>query len=256
MVAHVAAGAGLSVRMGAPRIGILETGSLEPELTARHGTMADWFTRYLGAGVQTAEFAAYECFDGTMPATPDECDAWLITGSALSVYDDDPWIAELIAFTRRAADARPVIGICFGHQVVAEAFGGRVEKSARGWGIGVHEYDIAERRPWMTSAAASLALLASHQDQVVEAPPGAEILATSPFCPIAMMQIGNTVMSIQTHPEMTQAFAGERYRSRRETIGGETVDRALASLERPTDEAVFRDWLFAFIESATRHLSK
>jgi GMP synthase (glutamine-hydrolysing) len=231
------------------RIGVLEAGSTDQALARRHGTMADWFRRYL-AHQDLAEVDIYRSFLGEKPDDVTACDAWLITGSKHSVYDDFPWIAELMAFVRAAARDHPVIGVCFGHQIVAEAFGGKVEKADAGWGIGVHTYEVTSTRSWMKPGAMSLSLLASHMDQVVSPPPQAEVLGGSNFCPVGMMQIGDTIMTIQTHPEMTQEFADDLYRSRRQIIGDDTVDPALASLAQATNENILRDWIFAFIEEA------
>ncbi len=231
-------------------IGILEAGAVGAEFSAHLTSFTDSFQRFLCPGGVGPTLRPYRCYRGEFPQAGGACDAWLITGSAASVYDGDDWIAQLEAFTRAAADARPVVGVCFGHQLVAQAFGGTVAK-APAWGIGVHRHDITAQphgRPdWMQPPLASLALLASHQDQVTTPPPGAEVLGGSSFCPIGVMTVGPNVLSIQNHPEMTREFAGELYHKRRDRMGSASVDTALDSLQEPTDEAIAATWILGFL---------
>jgi GMP synthase-like glutamine amidotransferase len=113
-------------------------------------------------------------------------EAVMITGSPAGVYDDEAWIGPLADFIRAGAAAGvPQVGICFGHQILAEALGGKVIKSDKGWGVGRHTYDVvacpgfvSETCPPTVSAAVS------HQDQVVALPPGAEVIAASDFTPL------------------------------------------------------------------------
>jgi GMP synthase-like glutamine amidotransferase len=228
-------------------IGILEAGAVAPEFRAHLASYTESFERFLGSTGEKPSLRPYLCYQGEFPATGDERDGWLITGAAASVYDGDDWIARLEAFVRAASETRPVVGICFGHQLVAQAFGGRVKK-ASGWGVGVHRHEVTGRAEWMQPALTGLSLLASHQDQVVTPPPGAEILGGSAFCPIGIMSIGENVMSMQNHPEMTRDFAAELYRIRRQPIGPATADAALASLDTPTDEAAAAAWILGFLD--------
>ncbi|MDP7548999.1 MAG: gamma-glutamyl-gamma-aminobutyrate hydrolase family protein [Alphaproteobacteria bacterium] len=227
-------------------IGILEGGAVAPEFSAHLTSFTDSFRNFLAPGGAGPLLRPYRCYAGEFPQRGDACDGWLITGSAASVYDGDDWIAQLEAFTRTAAEKRPVVGICFGHQLVAQAFGGTVAK-APGWGIGVHLHNMTHRTEWMHPPLASLSLLASHQDQVVTPPPGAQVLGGSDFCPIGVMTVGPNVLCIQNHPEMTREFAAELYDSRRDRMGSDTVDTALASLNQPTDEAATAAWILDFL---------
>ena len=227
-------------------IGTLEAGAVAAEFSGHLGSFTEAFRNFLAPGGEGPVLRPYRCYQGEFPRAGDACDGWLITGSAASVYDGDDWIAELEAFTRAAAKIRPVVGICFGHQLVAQAFGGTVTK-APGWGIGVHRHNLAAAPGWMQPPLSGISLLASHQDQVVAPPPGAAVLGGSEFCPVGVMTVGPNVLSIQNHPEMTKAFAAELYQSRRDRMGGGPVDRAMDSLQSPTDEAAVAAWILNFL---------
>jgi GMP synthase-like glutamine amidotransferase len=177
-------------------------------------------------------------------------DGLIITGSRDSVYDDLPWIERLSELIRGAhADAVPVVGICFGHQLIAQALGGRVARAEVGWGVGVHDATVTQRRPWMVPAAETFRLLMSHQDQVLELPAGAEVLATSPHAPIAAFQV-DTLVGFQGHPEFVADYLGALLPTRVERVGAQRVAAALASLRTPTDHATIARWMAEFLVGA------
>jgi len=234
--------------MGPLTLGILECGP-NALMRARYGSVAQSFRDYFGDHAPHLSFADFAAYEGALPPSPAACDAYLVTGSAFSVLDGTPWMERLQNFLRDAARERPIIGICFGHQLVAQAFGGTVVRSGRGWGVGVHDYRVAERENWMTPAAGRFALRASHQDQVATPPPGAVVLAGSDFCPYGMLRIGETVVTLQSHPEFTETFARELYEKKRPHLGDALTDTAIESLSRPTDEAMIAAWFLRFIQA-------
>jgi GMP synthase-like glutamine amidotransferase len=185
---------------------------------------------------------------GDYPDRPEACDAYILTGASAGVYDRDPWIGALLDFLRAARGRARLVGVCFGHQAMAQAFGGRVIKSPKGWGVGLHAYDVLARQPWMDDVR-QVSLSASHQDQVVELPRAATLIAGSDFCPYAMLAYDDTpAISIQPHPEFTPAFSAaliERQRGR--SLPGEQADAAIRSLEAPDDHARIGDWIAAFL---------
>lgn len=233
------------------KLGILETGR-PPEGLEHHGSYPAMFEALLGADL---DYVAYPVIDDVFPGSIHDADAWLVTGSRFGAYDDAPWIRRLEAFLCQAVAAKvPVVGICFGHQVLAKALGARVEKAAAGWGVGPHDYEVVERAPWMDEPAERFTLNAMHQDQVLSLPPGARLLARSDFCPFAALAYGEHAISLQAHPEFTNAFERELIEKRRgKVIPEERADPALAAIgEAPTapDAERIAGWIRRFLDTA------
>jgi GMP synthase-like glutamine amidotransferase len=224
-------------------IGILRTGLPPASLRARWGTYDDMIRTMLGPDLT---YRSYDVPAGELPANPAECAAYVITGSSAAVYDDLPWIAPLLDFLRAVRGRAKLVGICFGHQAMARAFGGDVAKSPNGWGIGLHRYEIVEPPPGMLEPRA-FAIPAFHQDQVVALPPGARVLAASAFTPIASIGYDDNTVSIQGHPEFTPGFSAALIEARRD-VYGPLADPALLSLLQPEDGGRAAAWLRNFID--------
>ena len=232
------------------RIGILRAGRVNPRIVGRFGEYPRMVETLLQPEGDEFAFEYWPVTEGGIPNDPASCDGWMITGSRHGVYDDLPWISTVGAFLRDAVEAdRPVLGICFGHQLLAHALGGRVEKSDRGWGIGVQEYEVVERPPWMSGAPDRIAFQSIHQDQVVEAPAGAVRVATSDFCPSAMLAYGSNGYSIQAHPEFTPEFSLALLNVVRGVRIEESVcDQAIRTVGNPTHEREFAKWARRFFQ--------
>ncbi|MDE0193306.1 MAG: hypothetical protein OXQ90_18280 [Gammaproteobacteria bacterium] len=230
------------------RLGILQADHVDPECRARFGDYADMFAVALGDALGPG--ASFEFFDvrrGCYPDHVDDCDGYLITGSRASVYDDEPWIDRLKDFVRQLDNAQAkTVGICFGHQLVAAALGGVVDRAQAGWGVGVHTWEIVDDEPWMRPRLCELRLLASHQDQVDVLPQGARLLAASDFCPNAAFAIDNHVFAVQGHPEFTRDYARFLMCRRRDQLG-DAFAPGMESLHEPTDEAVVAQWIAGFL---------
>lgn len=178
------------------RIGIMKCGQ-SPEVI--RGALGDYDTmlEQLLAG-RGFDFTSYHVEAMQFPATVHDADGWLLTGSRHGTYEDHPFIPPLEDFVRRAyADHVPMVGICFGHQIIAQALGGKVSKYPGGWSVGAQDYAFGDDR---------LTLNAWHQDQVVARPDGAEIAATSGFCENAALVYDDRAFTIQAHPEFPDAF--------------------------------------------------
>ena len=240
------------------KIGVLQTGSVAEEIIDRHGPYVTMFERMLQRADPSFSAELWDVnVEGNIPASPSEADGWIITGSRHGVYEDHDWIEPLKAFLREAHAAQaPLVGVCFGHQILAEALGGKVEKSDRGWGCGIHSYTVDQQMPWMDEVKETIAIQALHQDQVVEPPAGATVLAHSEFCPYAALAYGETAMSIQPHPEFDASFERDIINLRRgSAIPEALVDAALETINGPTDSEMFGRWVTNFFRHASAQRS-
>lgn len=235
-------------------LGILQVDSVRDAFRARHGDYPAMFRAlFMAAASGAVCFRDYDVRAGGLPKDVDEVDVWLITGSRDSVYDDLPWIPPLEGFVRAVhAARRPLVGICFGHQLVAQALGGETRPAARGWGVGVHESRLVGSRPWLPPSAETFALLCSHKDQVTRLPEGADLLATSDFCPVAAFTVGDHLLCFQGHPEFTAPYARELLEFRRELLGEDVYGAGVASLARGVDSVAVARWILAFSGAAAR----
>ncbi|MEQ8897370.1 MAG: type 1 glutamine amidotransferase [Roseovarius sp.] len=221
------------------KIGILMTGHAVPELLERTGDYDAMFARLLaGRGF---EFETYDVVGEEYPDAPDACDGWLITGSKHGAYEDHPWIPPLEEFIRAVhASGQPMIGVCFGHQIIAQALGGKVIKYPGGWSVGRTEYDLDGE---------TLALNAWHQDQVVELPQGAEVIGKSDFCANAALVYGDRILTIQPHPEFSPDIVADLIRLRgKGVVPDDLLEGATARLDASTDADRFADRMAAFFK--------
>jgi GMP synthase-like glutamine amidotransferase len=207
----------------------------------------------LGDGFEAVSF---DVAHGAWPDHPEAFPAWLITGSSAGVYDERPWIGPLMAFLRAAKGRSAMIGICFGHQIMAQAFGGQVIKSPKGWGIGLHRYSVQTSRPWIepcVERGREFAIPASHQDQVVAVPSGAVVTASSAFTPYAGLAYDDgRSISFQGHPEFDPAYAAALITARRGSLFAEDqAAAAITSLDEPNDRGRVAEWIRAFLRKAS-----
>ncbi|WP_310542132.1 glutamine amidotransferase-related protein [Phenylobacterium sp.] len=229
------------------RLGILETGAPSREVD-QFGDYPAMFRALFGEDAY--DYATFDIQAGELPDSADACAAYLITGSSAGVYDPLPWIEPLKDFLR-AAKGTPMVGVCFGHQIMAEAFGGKVIQSPKGWGVGLHRYEVLHPEAWMDAPRFSIP--ASHQDQVVEAPPGARVIAASEFTPFGMLAYDDQpAISLQLHPEFEPAYARALIESRRGSRYTDTqADQAILSFEQPDDRPRVGGWIQRFLAQAT-----
>ena len=231
------------------RIGLLECDHVEGRFSHIEGGYREMFAALLGPHVPGLTFTYYDACHGVLPASPEACDAYVCSGSQYSVYDQREWIAPLGEFLRKLhAAGTPFVGICFGHQMLAQALGGQVARAPGGWGVGVHEMSIVGREPWMQPGQPACRLQYMHGDQVRKLPPGAKVLARSEHCEIAMFRVGETMLGIEGHPEFSAAFNEALIRGRRDRIGAALADRALEGVNGPTDSAVVGQWIAKFVQ--------
>jgi GMP synthase-like glutamine amidotransferase len=229
------------------RLAILETGAPPGDLAERFGDYPAMFRRLLLRDGDAAE--TFDVASARFPTDPGVFDACLVTGSSAGVYDPLPWIAPLKDFLNAASGRTALIGVCFGHQVMAEAFGGQVIKSPKGWGVGLHRYETTGGG-WL-SGLPSLAAPASHQDQVVEAPADARVVAASDFTPFGALHYpARRAISIQLHPEFEPDYACALIEARRGTRYTDAeADAGIASYGTTDDRLEVGRRLRRFIET-------
>lgn len=220
-----------------PVIGILETGRPPEHLAPEHGNYPSMVKDWLD--FPEADYISFAALDGELPADPRAADLWIITGSRFGVYEGHPWIAPLEGFVRACRDAGvPMVGICFGHQVIAQALGGDVGKSDKGWGLGVHDYTPHDWPEALGQAPEKIAIQAYHQDQVFTPPEGAKTIASSPFCEHAALWYPGFALTVQGHPEFGKPYTQALLESRRGTVlKPEEVDVAQGSMGKDVTRA-------------------
>jgi GMP synthase-like glutamine amidotransferase len=230
------------------KIGILEADRLSEALRRQYGSYGDMFQNLLLSVDNRLALPRYQVTESDYPENIDDCDAYLITGSNAGVYDDEPWIRRLQDYViTLAGRQKKLIGICFGHQLIAQALGGHAEKSEKGWGVGLAASTVYAAKPWMDPVKETFALLTSHQDQVTALPPHAELIAGNDFCSYASYQIGDHILTFQGHPEFTPEYARQRMHDRREIIGAQRYQQGMASLSQTADHPVVATWIINFV---------
>jgi GMP synthase-like glutamine amidotransferase len=233
-------------------IGILGCDDVPERLRHLGGTYRDMFQALLEPHLPGARYTWFDAVKGELPSTPDACDAYLCTGSRYSAYEERDWIVALKDYVRRLHEARkPFVGVCFGHQILAEALGGSVEAAGQGWGVGIHEMRVIASEPWMQPPQEDCKLQYMHGDQVERLPPDSVVLASAPHCPVAMFRVGETMLGIEGHPEFPAAYVEALIRARMDRIGHARAQAALASLNQKADDGVVAQWMANFLKTSS-----
>lgn len=234
------------------KVGILATGITPDELLAKHGSYGDMFVDLFNQVTTDFEYQVFDVREGDFPDSANQCDAWVITGSKFNVYQNTPWMLRLKSLILEvSASGKPMLGICFGHQIIADAFGGVVDKYPGGWGVGLHEYKLTQGSDFIQDAPATFAISAMHQDQVLELPKNAKVFAESEFCQYAGLIYDNQIMTLQAHPEFNLAYEEELIELRKgnaipldvSEVGLEQVRATGAA----TDSELIAHWMVDFL---------
>ncbi|NNC54820.1 MAG: C26 family cysteine hydrolase domain-containing family [Pseudomonadales bacterium] len=232
-------------------IGFLNADELKAEFVALYGDYPDMFSHRLRNIEPALQVSTYNAHNGELPASIDEADAYLLTGSKHSVYENELWITRLSDFVRALnAQKKPLIGICFGHQMVAHALGGVVEKAQQGWQVGIKRNTLNSAAKEAGIDASHFQIISSHQDQIIELPKGMEVLASERQCPVAMTRLGKHIFTVQGHPEFDKAYARDIFTMRRRILGEDTYQRSLESLMLETDNQAVLNWALDFVRRA------
>jgi GMP synthase-like glutamine amidotransferase len=230
---------------------IIQTGDVPAPLRSKFGPYRTMFEKMFDSTGQGFSYELVAVSDGEPCPDPSTLEAIVITGSPAGVYDDLPWLAPLRSFIRAAYAARtPMLGVCFGHQIMADALGGDVRKSEKGWGLGRHTYAVRKQPPFMRGAPAALSIACSHQDQVIVPPPEADVILASEFTPNAGLAYRNgRALSFQPHPEFADDYTIALAELRRGKVADEVVDKALASIAKPSNSSDVARYIGQFFKA-------
>ena len=229
------------------KVCILDNDNLDPAVAGTYvsyGAMTE--TMFAAAGVPW-QFERFNTTRGEYPDSFDAYDAVLLTGSKADSFSDEPWVRTLRERTTELLRQRKkLLGICFGHQLIAYCLGADVGRAPQGWGMGRMSYE------WIgaTPLKSTLNLLASHQDQVRSLPEGATLLARSEFCPIAAYSVGDHVFCIQPHPEFVEDYSAWILSKRPESVSADRRARVRSDMALPHDGLEVARFMRTFIEGA------
>lgn len=228
---------------------ILMNDELPHELVVSHTSYAAVFEQLLRKAGFNDAIKAFRAHAAEYPADWDDFDAVLLTGSRASAFSSESWVVALREQVHKLLRHRiPMIGVCFGHQLIALCLGARVARSPNGWERGRLTYE------WLGGSAfpgesppSRLALLASHQDQVLGLPPGATLLARSSQCPVAAFSVDGSVLCVQPHPEFDAAMSTHFLDLRRAQMGDEIYHDRISSLQHGHDGAWIGRYMVRFL---------
>ncbi|OFZ10866.1 MAG: hypothetical protein A2Z20_03925 [Bdellovibrionales bacterium RBG_16_40_8] len=190
----------------------------------------------------------YRIAHGEWPSSVSDCTGWIITGSSKNTIDKDLWILKLSQFIQEChRQKHQLVGICFGHQIIAQALGGRVDQSRLGWGVGAHTFSVTTQKPWMTPFRSKITLFFSHRYQVMQLPREATLIAKNDFCPIQMYMVNQHIFCMQGHPEFTAEFTKSRMKSRIDELGKELYKSAKKTLIQPSNSKIIASWIKNFL---------
>lgn len=236
---------------------ILEADDLHPSLEPRFISFGEMFKRLFYRQTQAVEFQVFNVVRGEYPKLGQHFDAYLVTGSKADSFSDEAWVVRLRDYLRGSYLRGDVLlGVCFGHQILALALGGVAERSDRGWGIGVHRYQVEYKPQWLSDEVDEFQLLISHRDQVTVLPKNARLLARSDFCANAAYVIGEQVLCFQGHPEFTHDFARGLMHLRQSVYCPEVYQAACHSLACEHDGSSVARWMLAFVKAAKQSRTK
>ncbi len=233
-------------------IGILKTDAVRPEWVPDFGEYPDMFKRLLLEADSSVSFAVWDVEEGIHPSDTDidSVDGFIITGSKSSAYDDKQWIRDLETLIQKLhARRKKMVGICFGHQIIAKALGGVVSKSDKGWGVGIHTYEL-DSALFDGAQSGQLKLVVSHQDQVHELPPGARNIVSNAHCENGGFVMGDHIFTLQGHPEFIDEYSEAIMSFRYDMIGADRVAQGRASLQQHDHEGDrVAEWMLSFLAS-------
>lgn len=229
-------------------VALLQCDSVRERFLHIEGDFPEMYERLLAADNTDVKITTFDVRAGKLPDLNNEYDGFICTGSRASVYENEDWITELKSYVRLLySTGKKFVGICFGHQLIAESLGGIVAQSERGWGIGVQVSQIREHKGWMHPERDFVAVPVSYKDQVIALPPDSETLASNSWCRHFMITTGKHFLGIQGHPELSKYYLERLIRSREDVLGESIVSDGINSLKSEIHSDVLSHWILNFI---------
>lgn len=230
-------------------LGLLLCDDVPEDGRERFGNYTGMFDRALGAVDNHVNLTPYDAYKGVLPTRCDAHTGYLISGSGASVFENKQWIKDLMEFVKKCFDSRiKAVGICFGHQLIAHALGGKTIRSENGWGFGIHSARLTETPAWLDAESDRFKLVVIHQDQVVSLPSGFTTIASNDFCPNSMITDNEVMLGIQGHPEFSKEYCAYRAEFRRQILGEDKYQEAIDLLENnETDSHHVFGWISQFM---------
>ena len=232
------------------KIGILKCDSTNEHFRKEHGDYPEMFISLFQSVEPFLEFETYDVILREYPNKLQDNDVYLISGSRFGVNDGDKWIDDLEKFVLELQHwEHPLVGICFGHQMIAKALGGKTELAPQGWGAGVQNYRKILTEPWMEPDLEQFSILSFHKDQVTKLPENAVLIAENDFCPYSAYYIGEWLISFQGHPELTKDYVRALLHHRENILGQKVLESGLKSLELQIQPKIIAKWILNFIHN-------
>lgn len=229
-------------------IGILKCGALDEDIQDPYGDIPDMVVSTFQRIDPSLQFTIFDAINDELPEL-DSCDAFLLTGSTSSSYERTPWILTLEDFVREGArSGKKLLGICFGHQLISQALGGKVEPCERGWALGTGFYELTTQKSWMNPSLGKLDILVMHRDQVAALPEKSQVIAQSQFCPYFMVQHGPNILTIQGHPEFSPDILRHLTDYNIDNFTSNKIREALTTMNAPIDSVAVVKWMVNFIK--------
>ena len=236
-------------------IGLLICDTVNPEVAQAAGQYWERFNNFFNNAESPINLIKYNIREGVWPKSPEECDGYLITGCVQSANDQDDWIIELVRFIRECYVGKvKMVGICFGHQIIAKAMGGRVELNPNGWGLGIKKQQVIVKKKWMKPSQKQFNIIASHQEHVVEIPGNAELICTSEHCKVSVFEISDLFLGFQGHPENSSFTSGVSIDRRKDELPKDIFDLAKRSLTIEAEQKLIAKWISGFFKQKIKKL--
>ncbi|WP_339669740.1 amidotransferase [Dasania marina] len=228
---------------------VLENDVIDEVVADRYPSYGALFTDLFRSARPDIEVDVFDAMNMHYPESFDDYDAVLLSGSRCDAFGQDEWVLELKKRTEQLmAEKKKLIGVCFGHQLIALILGAEMGRAPQGWGMGSMSYSWNKESSPIALEGEGFSLLVSHQDQVLTEPKGATIIASSEFCPIAAFTVDDNVICFQGHPEFVEGYSEYVINKRKASLSEEQYNRFLASLELGHDGKKIAKLMCDFVE--------